>query len=358
MTQNSPHSQDGGQNLLEALSLCMIVSSSTTPAAAATETINHELEGKEELFRCTEWQTQRIKRDLDNCWSTMNWEAANAPGARRKRKAHNDNEGESAQGNESSGRIREKKSRRATETVEACLSRLSKAYSTSISCIGEMRRSNNVLQKEAALPEMGIDILNRVANAARSTLESAILLDPLIAAHAPTLKAVMEGFANNASLEEYSDTEISRWNFVTEKRPVPPVLSSSAHKATVRELAYLSLVNYADLLVSCCPCSPSTTSTEMIINHESSILRTGVVPTLTVLDAKRHCCWKKEVLEDTQRLALTALCDASNLDGSDPSLWLKLACSARAVERAQKFQDTEAQLQTTKQKYRRLQRYA
>ena len=64
-----------------------------------------------------------------------------------------------------------------------------------------MRRSNNVLQKEAALPEMGIDILNRVANAARSTLESAILLDPLIAAHAPTLKAVMEGFANNASLE-------------------------------------------------------------------------------------------------------------------------------------------------------------
>jgi hypothetical protein len=35
--------------------------------------------------------------------------------------------------------------------------------------------------------------------------------------------------------------------------------------------------------------------------------------------------------ESTRRLALVAYCDAADLDGSDPTIWLKLACAARRL---------------------------
>ena len=287
----------------------------------------------------------------------MNWEAANLPGGRRKRKAEDGNEGDTGREFEHSA-SKESKSRRATETVESCLSRLAKAYNSSISCIGELKKSNDVFLKQPVFPENGIFILNRVANAGRTTLESAILMDPLISEHTPTLKIVMEGLSTNDSLPDDTGKQISRWGFVTEKRAIPPLLSSSAHKSTVRELAYLSLVNYADLLMSCCPCSSSLPSGENTERNDANILDKGVVPTLTALDSRKHCCWNEENFEDTRRLALTALCDASNLDGSDPSLWLKLACVARSIERAPiaKERGTCELLSTLK--YRRLQRYA
>ena len=289
--------------------------------------------------------------------SAMNWEAANLPGSRRKRKAEDGNEEDTGRESEHPA-SRESKSRRATETVEACLSRLSKAYNSSISCVGELKKSNDVFLKQPVFPENGIEILNRVANAGRTTLESAILMDPLISEHTPTLKIVMEGLSTNVSLPDDTGKQISRWGFVTEKRAIPPLLSSSAHKSTVRELAYLSLVNYADLLMSCCPCSSSLPSGENTEQNDANILDKGVVPTLTALDSRKHCCWNEENFEDTRRLALTALCDASNLDGSDPSLWLKLACVARSIERVPiaKERGTCELLSTLK--YRRLQRYA
>ena len=46
-----------------------------------------------------------------------------------------------------------------------------------------------------------------------------------------------------------------------------------------------------------------------------------------------NCCWGGEAEEDTKRLALVAYCDASELDRSDPTLWLKIACAARSLGR-------------------------
>jgi hypothetical protein len=246
----------------------------------------------------------------------MNWEAANAP---------------KAQVNERSSDLRSDK-RRSTETVEAALSRLSKAYTTSMECIGSLNITNKMIQKEKSNRQDATAVLVRVSNVGRTTFETAILTDPLVMDHAPTL------------YREF--LEMERPKSVTEKRPDPPVISSAAHKATIRELAYLSLVNYSDLLLSCSSHNGSS-------SNDESMLDRGVVRKLKSLANKS--CWSDESVEDSQRLALAALCDASNLDASDPILWLKLACAARSLERTVHQRNDSIVLAT---KYRRIQRHA
>ena len=131
------------------------------------------------------------------------------------------------------------------------------------------------------------------------------MTDPLIA---ETYAATWHHVAEQRASDE-------RWAFVRDARPPPVSLTSSSHRSTVRELAYLSLVNYADLLVKACPAR----------GQGDGILDRGVVFHVPRLS------WKDESVEFTQRLALAALCDASELDGSDPTVWLKLACAARRL---------------------------
>lgn len=258
----------------------------------------------------------------------MNWEAANAPKARKEARAY--------EGDNLSSPAREK--RRSTETVEAALSRVSKAYTTSMECIGALNKTNRMLQKESAVSEENVAVLERVSNAARSTL-TAILLDPLLVPHCPTL---------NQTMHDFAETGAPEWTSVKEKRPAPPVLSSAAHKTTIRELAYLSLVNFSDLLLSCCIYGSD--------RNQASILDRGVVRKVKTLVDKNKCCWVGESEKDTQILVVTALCDASNIDGSDPTLWLKLACAARGLEQIVcENNNTHTILQS---KHRRLQRYA
>jgi hypothetical protein len=216
----------------------------------------------------------------------MRWEAANV-----KKRTRSDDE-----------RHDDSKAK-SSETVEAALARLTKAYSAAMTCIGSLHRV-------ASLPEIdetSLESLKRVANAARTTLELVVLIDPLVAeSYAPTWHHVV----NEHASEE-------RWAFVQDVRPPPVLLTSSSHRSAVRELAYLSLVNYADLLVKACP---PTAQGDGI-----GILDRGVVPHVPSLT------WKDESVEFNQRLALAALCDASQLDGSDPTVWLKLACAARRL---------------------------
>lgn len=250
----------------------------------------------------------------------MSWAAANAPKVHRETLDLNESRNEK---------------RRSTETVEAALSRLSKAYTSSMECIGALHKTDRMLQKEpSTTSHEALATMERVATAARSTLEKAILLDPLVVPHIPTLYGTMR---------KLHDCHEDRWKEVEELRPIPPVLSSVAHKTTIRELAYLALVNYSDLLQSCCPDRFTQRNTEFLLDR-------GVVEKLPSL--KEHSCWKDEAQEDTLRLAVTALCDASHLDGSDPTLWLKLACASRRLE-------TLLELSTVEHsKHRRLQRYA
>ena len=124
---------------------------------------------------------------------------------------------------------------------------------------------------------------------------------------------------------------------------------SSAHQNVVRQITYLTLVNYADLLLCCCCIrGGGEKKKEREEGMFLDILDKGAVSTLDILKllftsssssstTKSSSLWSTndddESTERTLRLALSAYCDASELDSSDPTLWYKLACAARALGR-------------------------
>ena len=195
-----------------------------------------------------------------------------------------------------------------------------------------------MLQKEAdpsRISDERLDVLEQVAIAARTTLETALLLDPLIVPHIPTLYDTMQRFCSDSDHKEEDTSRCRehrqhRWKILLQNtRPDPPILTSAAHKTTVRELAYLALVNYSDLLQIC---RLDGSGGSVAKTTQKTLLDRGVVTKIQTLHDKERCCWKGESQQDTQRLAVTALCDASNLDVSDPVMWLKMACASRQLE--------------------------
>mmetsp|Transcript_19287 Transcript_19287/g.34947 ORF Transcript_19287/g.34947 Transcript_19287/m.34947 type:complete len:2537 (-) Transcript_19287:2523-10133(-) len=262
----------------------------------------------------------------------------------------------------------------SSETAEAALARLTRSYSAAMTCVGALHRvSRALLQKRDKPTENGATNLegaplldsnnigsvendqqmeevedereeddpckelHRVAWAARTLFEGSILLDPLVRQHTSTFSKTIEDYLLLANDGEHSGCtyimEEEHTHMLQEAlngvRPPPPSLTSASHRSTVQELAYLSLVNYADVLLACCTCC---------CKHQHSrkdILDKGVVSQVEAFlnSNNNDCVWVGESEEMTQRLALVAYCDASDLDGSDPTLWLRVACSARSVGR-------------------------
>jgi hypothetical protein len=361
------------------------------------------------------------------------WEGANVA---RSKKHENTNE----------------RKERSLETVEAALNRLSKAYSAAMGCVGAWHRADaSSVKSVSSVASMSMSIsvtgpdeesvrksLQQVGQAARSTFEQAIILDPLVAEHAPVLTRVLRDWAATASglQDDKQRQRQQRWNVAVQKRPLPPSLTSAGHKSTVSQLAYLSLVNYSDMLLAGCACS--STDGKKNGNDDSDLvtLDRGVVRQLRILSSAKRpcCCWNtnipnpeaqdngdagvgvqstskpegqdsgdadvgdqstpnpeaqekgdadvggqstsnpeaqdkgdadvggqsheySESEQDTVRLAVTALIDASALDGSDPTLWLKLACAARRLGRLQAV-NADYTYPATLLSYRRLEKHA
>ena len=277
----------------------------------------------------------------------MRWQAANLQAAHPSLLPSEPNDGDG---------------RKSSETVEAALARLTKAYSTAIACVGALHRleknstdyhnqenpdnpdnqgDNNDKQDsnddtgndpgttQEAKKELSFrEEAEKVATAARKTLEHAILLDPLIRKHSSSWFRIATELSESKDQDKDQDKDkdsSNKWAFVREPRPHPPTLTSSSHRSTVRELAYLALLNYADLLISCRDSNTNTLESTLLTNSTVGILERGVVKSLSLVH------WPN--IHDDQRLALACLCDASELDGTDPVLWLKLACSARRMSR-------------------------
>lgn len=257
------------------------------------------------------------------------------------------------------------KRRRTSETPEAALARLTTSYSTAMTAVGALHKASNALAKKmkeqqstntstakARAQEVRVDSgkskdhitddyggdvedntmdiddesnifikeqfdsIKRVSKAARDAFENALLSDPLIRGFCPTFAHVLQSTEQAAVSEEAS-------------------LSSAAHQNTLKELTYASLINYADLLISTCACVQRNRQMEV---KGGSILDRGIVPVLKAVEYQdflgtgSNCIWHDIEQEDrTIRLALVAYCDACDLDGSDPTSWLKLACAARIM---------------------------
>jgi hypothetical protein len=217
--------------------------------------------------------------------------------------------------------------------------------------------------------------VQRVSRAARLALEQSLLLDPVILApvffpergHAVDNKQrsnIKHNLRNvNAAPEVTTSAWLDAWNHSSEistGRIISPNARcassvsqaitmmkwnklSTAHRKEVRKVSYLSLVNYADLLLCACH-APDVT------NRKRDMLDRGAVPKLGVLEifstmvtsgqdeprtnevsSSNNRLWPDESTERTVRLALAAYVDASELDPTDPTLWFKLACAARAL---------------------------
>lgn len=219
------------------------------------------------------------------------------------------------------------------------------------------------------------DAIQRVAHAARTAFERSLLLDHIILAPIILPTEIDDGEdKNNKSIASSSRGNFRRRGAITTSESMSCTTSAwfntwncdstirnsistsqwnrlnAAHHNTVKQIAYLTLVNYADLLLCGCDCHRSHTANEGVIQNS---LDKGAVKKLHALDLfssmeqstaqnidemngnghSTRCLWRDETREQTLRLAVSAYCDASDLDPTDPTLWLKLACAARALDR-------------------------
>ena len=251
--------------------------------------------------------------------------------------------------------------------------------------------------------------LKRVAQAARCAFERSLLLDPVLLApiflspnYAATINekknknAIIHGGSRgsvNVNITEDmrtvpSSAWLDTWNNCHMSREgsesaTPATISnqvvaqsakkwikfSEAQRRVIRQVSYLALVNYADLLLCGClchrHCAQSTTKDVLDQGAVSNLQALRIIPssfntTISVSDQEtimtddmnstprvsknrdcRHyqqCLWlDDEPAQKTVYLALAAYCDASELDPSDPTLWFKLACAARALGRMVDF---------------------
>ena len=262
-------------------------------------------------------------------------------------------------------RKRRKRKRRTArldiyESPEATVSRLKSAYSVALAAIGALHRVSNQYccrkANENACDPMDTDLhsngmtqgssndsddklgiqqcqlddetyasIRRVAEAARAALEQSLLPDPHVLA--PMVFSGRGENSTSAWMDSYHGTEAASRIF-----PQPALLKrwerlNAANRGTIQRIAYLGLVNYADLLL--CGCKINSDE-----GGNGGLLDKGAVPRLSVFDTLLEddaSLWPEEETYRTIRLALSAYCDASELDSSDPTLWYKLACCARKL---------------------------
>ena len=270
------------------------------------------------------------------------------------------------------------------ETVEAVLNRLIKSYTTAMECINTFRKLETILyerQQQQQQPSSASAssssaasssaaslihttsrdetsttttvtedttttltlLLCRVGRAARRTLEHAILQNPVVV------------YTTNGAAAG------SHHSPMTTTMPLSP-----SHWSTVRHIAYLSYINYADLLLmGLFPSSSSrpqqhTTTTLLDRGVVSSLRVIGGNPNSdTVTTTSTTSCWVSdddpsthctpptavdlvttnttstlpESEQATVRLAMTAYMEALSLEASDPTVYIKLACAARRLNR-------------------------
>jgi hypothetical protein len=194
--------------------------------------------------------------------------------------------------------------------------------------------------------------IQTVAQSARSSLEQSLLLDPVVMAPillptdttSPGTKnsRVANKITEEVHVENMTSAWWTAWHSTDPNNKSHRHSSvarwkklSAAHKSTVKQIAYLTLVNYADLLLCGCTCTSSDSGDILDRRPIQSLEALKLFPDGADDLAQEHCksCLWTESKEQTLRLALASYCDASELDPSDPTLWFKVACMARALGR-------------------------
>ena len=207
-----------------------------------------------------------------------------------------------------------KRRRRSAETIEAGLARLSSSYNAAMGSVGTLHRISMNMVRESAGSARGssngsdacravkddagstsrLDQMCGVANAARDALAS-IIQDPLVRPYVPTWLEIAEDSVRYGGLSRGAEEERQ--------------ISSANHRSTVKELTYLVLVNYGDLLM----CGCGYQSFPSAIQSKLTLLDRGTVRILEGLQLTRqyssralsHGCWEGESDEDDESPGLS-----------------------------------------------------
>jgi hypothetical protein len=255
--------------------------------------------------------------------------------------------------------------KRNRETAEAAVSRLTTCYQSALKCLGALHKLDKafvellVLNKPprranddggggggddpydatttATLLQLQEECYH-VARCAKSLLQHVVLSDPLLSRYTPTLQI----YLNDLTVEPVLNAQGEEVNTANTTTTTTTTTLSSTHHKALRNLAYLSLLNYADLLMLGTYTPPRT---QVQSQQRQDILSQGVIPYLQCFIHNNGMgLWEDNNIRHTKnhsaaiiRLALSAYIDATQIDSTDPTTWLKLACAARALSRIEQL---------------------
>lgn len=261
-------------------------------------------------------------------------------------------------------RKRKKKKKRQIvreEYPEALVARLTSSYTSAMTAVGALHRTSRQYDAtNAATDNVNVrnafDSIQSAALTARTAFEQSILLEHVILAPVffpdnkeNTVKAKNNRVVQINAVEITSSAWLDQWNHSSSNADTTTFQTisinkwnklSTAHRKEICKVAYLSFVNYADLLL-CCLCNNASVTTS---KKKKDLLDRGAVSKLQVMNLfstmtpfdvdnfdTNHRVWSTESTEHTIQLALAAYVDASELDPTDPTMWFKMACAARAL---------------------------
>lgn len=230
---------------------------------------------------------------------------------------------------------RSRRRRENVENVEVILQRFRKGYAAAMDCVAAMHRLGSMTAATATTSSNSDnDQLRQVMHVARKTFENVILYDPIVLTLVPAIAKSKRSchFSNTKTLAVSSG-----WTAL-----------SASHQKIIQEIVYLTLVNYADLLMAGLP-PASSSATASSSPSSTSILDRGVIKRVTCpfhnnqqniwLDASTGHSSTTEAVDvdvdvsETLRRIVAAYLDAVALDASDPTVYLKLAIAARRLDR-------------------------
>jgi len=258
-------------------------------------------------------------------------------------------------------------SNKFVETPDAALARLTESYAAAMEAISGMHKVSRLLCKiwvdnNTTKPVYDDDgcvdptqlsqngnmriMIQRASRAARKIIEGSIFSDPMVQPFIAKLVKVL--VKENIMKSEGGDRLVLH----------TPYLLSVAQEKTLKRIIYLTLINYADTLHSVCTCGFHRPKSDNLKSVHQSILMRDIVRSLPHFTQSPYnnepCIWH-EPEEITKRLVLISYCQAADLDGSDPMIWLRVASSAHrfSVEAI-----SNLNLDQSLMRFKRLERFA
>jgi len=228
-----------------------------------------------------------------------------------------------------------------SSSLEATIARLSSSYNVAMECVGamhEVSRHHGNNDQDCNIDEVH-QVLRKTARTAREAFEG-ILCDPLVVRLVPgvysILRMLKEEKNNNccSNGEKYGrgfvQSLLMQWTTNQDLYEEKGGCRHDRHDGLCK-IVYLSLVNYADLLMGCSPSvfKDASASCGIMKPYRAAVKVLSQCKSKSLFLDSNEDDNAKDVI--VRKLVFVSYCDAAQVDASDPTLWLRAASAARAL---------------------------